>query len=73
MRMVYPDVCKITGARDEIVLLFGKSRMIHGGREERSIELLDRVVMTPPAAKRFFVLLSNVLKDYEERYGPIRS
>ena len=35
------------------------------------MQLTDRVVMSPFAAKRLCVLLAGVMQDYEKRYGSI--
>jgi hypothetical protein len=35
------------------------------------VQLTDRVIMSPHAAKRLSILLDNVLKEYESRFGKL--
>lgn len=71
MRNVYANVCNVAGTREEIVLLFGMNQAWHSGQTEVTIQLADRVVMSPFVAKRLAVLLNNVIKDYESKYGTL--
>jgi len=69
MRSVYANVSNVAGTREEIVLLFGMNQAWHAGQKEVKVQLTDRIVLSPFAAKRLSVLLNNVLQDYEKRYG----
>ena len=69
MRSVYSNVSNVAGGREEIVLLFGMNQAWHSGQKELTVQLTDRIVMSPFAAKRLSMLLGNVLQDYERRYG----
>lgn len=69
MRSVYANVSNVSGGREEIVLLFGMNQAWHAGQEEVRVQLTDRVVLSPFAAKRLAILLNNVIVDYEKRYG----
>ena len=69
MRSVYANVCNVAGTREEIVLLFGMNQAWHSGQNEVTIQLADRVVMSPFVAKRLATLLDSVIKDYESKYG----
>jgi hypothetical protein len=69
MRSVYANVCNVAGTREEIVLLFGMHQAWHSAQKEVTIKLEDRVVLSPFAAKRLMLLLNNVIKNYENRYG----
>jgi hypothetical protein len=71
MRNVYANVCNVAGTREEIVLLFGMNQAWHAGQAEIKINLADRVVVSPFVAKRLSILLNNVIKDYEAKYGPL--
>jgi hypothetical protein len=70
MRSVYSNASNVAGGREEIVLLFGMNQAWHSGQKEIKVQLSDRIVMSPFAAKRLSLLLNNVLKDYEKIYGP---
>ena len=69
MRSVYANVSNVAGTREEIVLLFGMNQAWHAGQKEVKVQLTDRIVLSPFAAKRFSILLNNILQDYEKRYG----
>ena len=69
MRSVYANVCNAAGTREEIVLLFGMNQSWHAGQKEVTVQLTDRIVLSPFAAKRLLTLLSNVVQNYERQFG----
>jgi hypothetical protein len=71
MRSVYCNVSNVAGGREEIVLLFGMNQAWHSGQKEIKVQLSDRIVMSPFAAKRLSILLNNVLNDYEKKFGKL--
>lgn len=71
MRSAYANVVNVAGGLEEIVLLFGINQSWQAGQEEVKVKLSDRMVLSPFAAKRLAILLNNVLKDYEKRYGEL--
>jgi hypothetical protein len=71
MKSVYANVCNVAGTREEIVLLFGMNQAWHAGQSEIKISLADRIVVSPFVAKRLSVLLNNVIRDYESKYGTL--
>jgi hypothetical protein len=71
MRSVYANVCNVAGTREEVVLLFGMNQAWHSAQEEVTIQLADRVVLSPFVAKRLSILLNNVIRDYETKYGAL--
>lgn len=71
MRSVYANATNVAGGREEIVLLFGMNQAWHAGQKEIKIQLTDRIILSPFAAKRLSTLLNNVLADYESRYGKL--
>jgi hypothetical protein len=71
MRSGYANVANVAGTREEIVLLFGMNQAWHAGQKDIKIQLMDRIVMSPFAAKRLGILLNQVLQDYEKRYGQL--
>jgi len=71
MRSVYVNVCNVAGTREEVVLLFGMNQAWHSGQEEVTIQLADRIVLSPFVAKRLSLLLNSVIKDYETKYGSL--
>ena len=71
MRSVYANATNVAGGREEIILLFGMNQAWHAGQKEIKIQLTDRVILSPFAAKRLSILLNRVLQDYEARYGKL--
>ena len=41
-------------------------------REEVTVELSDRIILNPYAAKRLLLVLKNVLDQYESRFGQLK-
>ncbi len=71
MRSSYANVCNVTSTREEVVMLFGMNQAWNRGQTEVKIQLTDRIVISPYAAKRMSLLLSNVVKEYENRFGTL--
>ncbi len=71
MRSVYANVCNVAGAREEIILLFGMNQAWHSGQKEVTVQLADRIVLSPFVAKRLASLLNNVIRDYETKFGSL--
>ena len=71
MRSAYTNVFNVSGTREEFVMLFGMNQAWDAGQQELKVQLTDRIIMNPVAAKRFSTLLVNVIKDFENRYGAI--
>ncbi|ANG63894.1 hypothetical protein A8C75_16360 [Marinobacterium aestuarii] len=71
MKSTYANVCNVSSTREEITLLFGLNQAWNAQQKELSIELSDRIILNPFAAKRMATLLNNVLAQYEERFGEV--
>lgn len=71
MKSSYANVCNVTSTREEMVLLFGMNQAWNRGQKEVTIQLTDRIVISPYAAKRLSMLLGNVVKEYESRFGTL--
>jgi len=69
MKSVYANVCNVSSMREEVVLLFGVNQAWNRGQKEVTIQLTDRVIVSPFAAKRLSLLLGAVVKEYESRFG----
>jgi hypothetical protein len=72
MRSQYSNVCNVTGTREEIVLLFGINQSWNSAQKELVVQLLEKVILSPFAAKRLNLLLTRVLREYESRYGQLQ-
>lgn len=71
MKSSYANVCNVTSTREEVVILFGMNQAWNRGQKEVTIQLTDRIVISPYAAKRMSMLLSSVVKEYENRFGAL--
>ena len=71
MRSVYANVCNVAGTREEVVILFGMNQSWHSQQRELTVRLEDRIVLSPFAAKRLSILLNNVIRNYEQRFGTL--
>ena len=73
MATSYANVCNVLGSREEITLLFGANQAWHTGQKDIKVLLTDRIVLNPYAAKRLGVLLQRVLREYETRFGELKT
>jgi hypothetical protein len=71
MRSTYSNVCNVVGTREELVLLFGVHQAWRSGAKEVTVQLQDRIILSPFAAKRLNLLLTRILREYETRYGQL--
>jgi len=71
MRTTYSNVCNVTSTREEVSLMFGTNKNWHPSQKELTIELSDRLILNPYAAKRLAILLANTMQEYEKRFGPL--
>ena len=71
MKSSYANVCNVTSTREEVVMLFGMNQAWNRGQKEVTIQLTDRIVISPYAAKRLSTLLGGVVKEYEARFGTL--
>lgn len=72
MRSTYANVCNVSSTREEVTLLFGTNRSWHAGQKELTVELSDRLILNPYAAKRLAILLTNTMQEYEKRFGELQ-
>ena len=71
MKSSYANVCNVTSTREEVVMLFGVNQAWNRGQKEVTIQLTDRIIVSPFAAKRLAMLLEGVVKEYEKRFGAL--
>ena len=69
MKSSYANVCNVTSTREEVVMLFGINQAWNRGQPEVTIQLTDRIIISPYAAKRLAALLDGVVQEYEKRFG----
>jgi len=71
MRTTYANVCNVSSTREEVAFMFGVNKNWHPSQKDLVIELSDRVIINPYAAKRLAILLANTMNEYEKRFGVI--
>jgi len=71
MRSSYANVVNASSTREEVTLLFGTNQTWHAGQKEFTVQLTDRIILSPFAAKRLVLLLGNVVNEYEKRFGTL--
>lgn len=69
MRSTYANVTNVSSTREEVTVLFGTNKSWHSAHKELTVELSDRIILNPFAAKRLSILLDNVVKSYEKQFG----
>ncbi|GGE38899.1 DUF3467 domain-containing protein [Actibacterium pelagium] len=76
MKSTYANIGTATANREEFFLLFGTHQHWRGTVQEKSsidVKLAERIVMSPFAAKRLAVILTQSIKAYEDQFGKIET
>jgi hypothetical protein len=72
MKTSYANVVNATSTREEVTLFFGTNLTWNPSEaREFHVRLSDRIVLNPFAAKRLWILLGAILKEYESRFGAL--
>jgi hypothetical protein len=72
MASSYANVVNAQSSREEVTLFFGTNRTWNVAEAEKVVvNLSNRVVLNPHAAKRLLTLLTAVIAGYERRFGAI--
>lgn len=71
MTSTYANVCNVSSTREEVTLLFGTNQTWFTGQGELKVDLSNRIMLNPYAAKRLSILLGNVVSEYENRFGKL--
>ena len=71
MKTSYANVCNVSSTREEVTLLFGTNQSWNPTQREVAIQLSDRLILSPYAAKRLAGLLGSVVAEYERRFGSL--
>jgi len=72
MQSTYANVCNVASTREEVILFFGTNQAWNPTESELTVEVSDRVILSPFAAKRLSLLLNNTLNEYESRFGELK-
>ena len=72
MDTTYANVANAASTREEVALVFGTNKTWKISEDKPvKIELTNRIILSPFAAKRFALLLNGVLDEYETRFGKL--
>ena len=72
MKSSHANVVNATSTREEVNLFFGTNETWKASEtREFHVKLYNRIVLSPFAAKRLWILLGAVLKQYEKRFGSL--
>ena len=70
MQTTYANVVNVSSTREEMSIFFGTNQTWNIPADKKfDVQLTDRMVLNPFAAKRLSILLTTVLKEYETRFG----
>jgi hypothetical protein len=73
MRTTYANVVNAASSREEVSIFFGTNQTWNVAEDkELLIQLSDRMVLNPYAAKRLLLLLTRIIQEYERRFGTLR-
>lgn len=68
----YANFCRGTLTPDEVVLDFGFNSNAFGVKVlEEDIEIKNRIIFSPVAAKRLLFLLNDVIRRHEQNFGEV--
>lgn len=71
MKTTYANVCNVSSTREEVSVLFGTNQSTNVAQNGITVELTDRIILNPYAAKRLANVLASVLQQYETAFGPL--
>jgi Protein of unknown function (DUF3467) len=71
MKTSYANVVNAVSSREEFMLFFGTNQTWNAQDSEFRVQLSNRLILNPHAAKRLLTLLAGVMKEYETRFGKV--
>ncbi len=73
MQTTFANVVNIQGTREQVEFFYGTNRTWNPSQEGPvRVDLTNRIIMTPYAAKRMHRILTGVLREYEARHGVLK-
>lgn len=74
MGTTFANVVNIQSTQEQVDLFFGTNQTwsVSGEGDKVRVELNERIIMAPHAAKRLMLALSGVIREYEARYGELK-
>jgi hypothetical protein len=72
MATAFANVVNVQSTREQVDLFFGLNRTWNPtGDGQVTVDLANRIILTPFAAKRLWSVLGSVLREYEARHGAL--
>lgn len=71
MRTTYANAVNAVSTMEEVAVFFGVNKSWNPSEDDLEIDLSDRIILNPLAAKRLWTILGAVLQQYEQRFGPL--
>jgi hypothetical protein len=69
----FANVVNVQSTREQVDLFFGTNQTWNVSENPVvTVDLTNRIILTPFAAKRLLTVLGNVLREYENRHGPLQ-
>jgi len=68
----YANVCNVSSTREEVVLAFGVNNVWERAQANIQVQLTNRIVLNPYAAKRLTAVLNRVVAEYESKFGTLK-
>jgi hypothetical protein len=69
----FANVVNVQSTREQVDLFFGTNQTWNVPSDRRvQVELNNRIILSPHAAKRLWLALGGVLEGYEHRHGELR-
>lgn len=68
----YANVCNVSSTREEVVLAFGVNNVWERAQANIQVQLTNRIVLNPHAAKRLATVLNRVVAEYESKFGTLK-
>lgn len=73
MQTRFANVVNVQGTQEQVDLYLGTNRGLGDqGGSDVVVNLSNRVILTPLAAKRLWTVLGGVLQEHESRYGSLK-
>jgi hypothetical protein len=68
----FANVVNVQSTREQVDLFFGTNQTWNvAGSNQVAVDLSNRIILTPFAAKRLLTVLGGVLREYETRHGAL--
>lgn len=73
MQTTYANSVNATSTREEVSIFFGTNQTWSANVENAvKVQLTDRIVLNPYAAKRLSNLLTEIISEYEKRFNELK-